>query len=179
MITHDFSVKAADGSVQDLRDYAGRVLLIVNVASKCGLTPQYEGLESLYQDDKVRGLEILGFPCNQFGGQEPGTDAEIQDFCSISYDVTFPVFGKIDVNGPNADPLYAYLRSRAPGDFGPGDGPLYEHVSKTRPETIGTDEIKWNFTKFLVGREGDVIRRYEPTVVPDQLRDDVNAALAI
>src|SRR5437879_9325497 len=114
MNTHDFTVRAADGSTQDLRDYAGQVLLIVNVASKCGLTPQYEGLESLYRDAKDRGLQILAFPCNQFGGQEPGTDAEIQQFCSTSYDVTFPVLGKIDVNGPDADPLYTYLRAQAP-----------------------------------------------------------------
>jgi glutathione peroxidase len=104
MNTHDFSVRAADDSTQDLRDYAGRVLLIVNVASKCGLTPQYQGLETLHRDAKDGGLQILGFPCKQFGGQEPGTDADIQQFCSTSYDVTFPVFGKIDVNGPDADP---------------------------------------------------------------------------
>jgi len=120
MNTHDFSVRAADDSTQDLRDYAGRVLLIVNVASKCGLTPQYQGLETLHRDAKDRGLQILGFPCNQFGGQEPGTDADIQQFCSTSYDVTFPVFGKIDVNGPDADPLYTYIRAQVPGNFGPG-----------------------------------------------------------
>jgi len=112
---HDFSVKTADGGTKDLRDYAGKVLLIVNVASKCGLTPQYEGLEDLYRDISGDGLEILGFPCNQFGGQEPGTDAEIQDFCATSYSVTFPVFGKVEVNGPGADPLYQYLREEAPG----------------------------------------------------------------
>ena len=141
MSVHDFSVRTSDGGTQNLRDYAGQVLLIVNVASKCGLTPQYEGLEALYRDTGDTGLRILGFPCNQFGGQEPGTDAEIQEFCSTSYSVTFPVFGKIDVNGPGADPLYAYLRKEAPGDFGPGLGFLYEHVQRTRPEAIGTDEI--------------------------------------
>jgi glutathione peroxidase len=178
MNTHDFSVTTSDGSTQDLRNYAGQVLLIVNVASKCGLTPQYEGLEALYRDGKARGLQILGFPCNQFGGQEPGSDADIQDFCSTNYSVTFPVFSKIDVNGADADPLYAYLRAEAPGDFGPDNGLLYEHVSTTRPEAIGTDEIKWNFTKFLIQRDGTVIRRYEPNVTPEEIRADLDAALA-
>ena len=116
---HDFAATAADGSLVSLADYDGKVMLVVNVASRCGLTPQYEGLESLYRDDKARGLEILGFPCNQFKEQEPGSDEEIQEFCKTTYDVTFPVFAKIDVNGPNADPLYLHLRSEAPGDFGP------------------------------------------------------------
>jgi glutathione peroxidase len=174
---HDFSVKTADGGTKDLRDYAGQVLLIVNVASKCGLTPQYEGLEALYRDTQGGGVQILGFPCNQFGGQEPGTDAEIQDFCAASYSVTFPVFGKIEVNGPDADPLYAYLRGEAPGDLGPGS-PLYEHIRNSRPEALGTDEIKWNFTKFLVGRDGTVIRRYEPTVTPGEIRPDLDPLLA-
>jgi glutathione peroxidase len=123
--TYDFTATRPDGSEVPLRDYAGKMLLIVNVASKCGLTPQYEGLESLYRDDNGRGLEILGFPCNQFKEQEPGTDAEIQDFCKTTYDVTFPVFGKIEVNGSGADPLYQYLRAQAPGDFGPGYGDFY------------------------------------------------------
>jgi glutathione peroxidase len=177
MKVHDFSVRTADGGSKDLRDYAGQVLLIVNVASKCGLTPQYEGLESLYRDSAGRGLQVLGFPCNQFGGQEPGTDDEIQDFCSTSYSVTFPVFAKIDVNGADADPLYAYLRSEDPGAFGPESGRLYEHVRNTRPEAIGTDEIKWNFTKFLVDPDGGVIRRYEPTVTPEEIRPDLDALL--
>jgi glutathione peroxidase len=177
MNTHDFTVRAADGGRQDLRDYAGRVLLIVNVASQCGFTPQYAGLESLYRSAQHRGLQVLGFPCDQFGGQEPGTDAEIQEFCSTTYQVTFPVFGKIEVNGPAADPLYVYLRARAPGNLGPADGLLYQHLSATRPEAIGTDEIKWNFTKFLVGRDGQVIRRYEPTVTPEQIRPELEALL--
>ena len=178
MTVHDFTVTAADGTARSLGDYAGKVLLIVNVASKCGLTPQYEGLQSLYSDLRDRGLEILGFPCNQFGGQEPGTDAEIQEFCSTKYNVTFPVFSKIEVNGPNAAPLYTYLRAEAPGDFGPQYGFLYEHIAKTRPEAIGTDEIKWNFTKFLVGKDGKVIRRYEPPVTPDEIRKDLEELLA-
>jgi glutathione peroxidase len=174
---HDFSVRTAAGGSKNLRDYAGQVLLIVNVASKCGLTPQYEALEALYQDARDAGLQILGFPCNQFGDQEPGTDAEIQEFCSTSYSATFPVFGKIEVNGPGADPLYAYLRKEAPGDFGPGNGFLYEHVRRTRPESLGTDEIKWNFTKFLADRDGAVLRRYEPTITPGQIRPDLGPLL--
>jgi glutathione peroxidase len=170
---HEFSATTADGAAQSLDAYAGRVVLIVNVASKCGLTPQYEGLEALYRDTRDRGLEILGFPCNQFGGQEPGSDAEIQDFCATNFDVTFPVFGKVEVNGPGADPLFAYLRAKAPGDFGPSSGPLYEHIKASRPEALGTDEIKWNFTKFLVGRDGKVIRRFEPTEAPEQLRSEI------
>lgn len=177
MNVHDFEAAAADGATRRLGDFSGRFLLIVNVASKCGLTPQYEGLQSLYRDFQDRGLEILGFPCNQFGGQEPGTDAEIQEFCSTNFDVTFPVFAKVDVNGPDAAPLFAHLRAEAPGDFGPGHGFLYEHVKNTRPEAIGTDEVKWNFTKFLVDRDGEVLRRYEPTVTPEQIRADLDGLL--
>ncbi|MET9214727.1 MULTISPECIES: glutathione peroxidase [unclassified Nocardia] len=177
MTIHKFSVATADGEQRSLDDYNGRVVLIVNVASKCGFTPQYEGLEALYKDSRERGLEILGFPCNQFGGQEPGADAEIQEFCSTSYGVTFPVFGKVDVNGPEADPLFTYLRAEAPGDFGPSAGPLYTHIEATRPEALGTDEVKWNFTKFLVGRDGAVIRRYESTVTPEQIKSDIAGLL--
>ncbi|WP_106402270.1 glutathione peroxidase [Actinocorallia populi] len=177
MTVHDFQVTAADNTVRDLGDFSGKVLLIVNVASKCGLTPQYEGLQALYRDFQGRGLEVLGFPCNQFGGQEPGTDAEIQDFCSTNFDVSFPVFAKLDVNGPDAAPLFAHLRAEAPGDFGPDHGFLYEHVKNTRPEAIGTDEVKWNFTKFLVDGAGKVIRRYEPTTAPEEIRADLDALL--
>jgi len=177
MSVYDFSVKAADGGTQSLSEYAGRVLLIVNVASKCGFTPQYEGLEALHRGAKDRGLRILGFPCNQFGDQEPGTDADIQLFCSTTYNVSFPVLGKIDVNGPDADPLYAYLRAEAPGDFGPANGRLYDHLKKTHPESIGTDDVKWNFTKFLVGQDGAVIRRYESTTTPAEIGADLDALL--
>jgi glutathione peroxidase len=170
---HDFTATAADGSRVPLSDYAGKVLLIVNVASKCGLTPQYEGLEALYREAGSRGLEVLGFPCNQFKEQEPGTDEEIQDFCRTTYDVTFPVFSKIEVNGPDADPLYRYLRAQAPGDFGPQYGGFYEAISKIRPEADGTDEVKWNFTKFLIGRKGEVIKRYEPPVPPSDIKADL------
>jgi glutathione peroxidase len=170
--THDFTAKTAAGEEVSLGDYAGKVLLIVNVASKCGLTPQYEGLEALYREAADRGLEVLGFPCNQFKEQEPGTDAEIQDFCKTTYDVTFPVFSKIDVNGPAADPLYQYLRTEAPGDFGPQYGPFYEAISKIKPDA-GADDVKWNFTKFLIGRDGAVIKRYEPPVSPDDIKGDL------
>ncbi|UYP17240.1 glutathione peroxidase [Rhodococcus sp. Z13] len=169
MSVHNFTVRTADGGTASLADFAGKHLLIVNVASKCGLTPQYEALEALYRETKDRGLEILAFPCNQFGGQEPGTDAEIQEFCRVNYDVSFPVFAKLDVNGDDADPLYRHLRAEAPGDFGPQHGFLFEHVSKTRPEAIGTDEVKWNFTKFLVDPQGTVVRRFEPTVTPEEI----------
>jgi glutathione peroxidase len=171
--TYDFSATAVDGSEVPLRDYSGKLLLIVNVASKCGLTPQYEGLEALYRDDQGRGLEVLGFPCNQFMGQEPGSDEEIQDFCKTSYDVTFPVFRKIDVNGTDADPLYQHLRSAAPGDFGPSYGDFYKAISQIRPDADGTDEVKWNFTKFLIGRDGNVIKRYEPPVAPEDIKADL------
>jgi glutathione peroxidase len=171
--TYEFTVTGADGSKVPLRDYEGKVLLVVNVASKCGLTPQYEGLEALYREDAARGLEILGFPCNQFKGQEPGTDEEIQEFCKTTYDVTFPVFSKIEVNGPEAEPLYQYLRAQAPGDFGPQYGGFYDAISKIRPEAVGTDEVKWNFTKFLIGRDGTVIKRYEPSVLPADIQADL------
>jgi glutathione peroxidase len=178
MNTHDFTVTAADGSEQSLKEYDGQLLLLVNVASKCGFTPQYEGLEALYREAKRRGLQILGFPCNQFGGQEPGTAEEIADFCSTTYDVTFPVLAKVDVNGPDAAPLYEYLRAEAPGEFTAETVPgLYEHIANSRPEAIGTDEVKWNFTKFLVDRDGAVVRRYEPTATPEQIKADIEPLL--
>ncbi|HSA52996.1 MAG TPA: glutathione peroxidase [Yinghuangia sp.] len=178
MGVHDYEITAADGTKGSLRDYDGKVLLIVNVASKCGLTPQYEGLEALHRATKDRGVQVLGFPCNQFAGQEPGTNEEIQDFCSTTYGVTFPVLAKVDVNGSDADPLFVHLRSKAPGNFGPDNGFLFEHVKKTRPEAIGTDEVKWNFTKFLVGRDGAVLRRYEPTVTPEEIQADLDELLS-
>jgi glutathione peroxidase len=171
--THDFTATTVDGSQVPLSQYEGKMMLIVNVASKCGLTPQYEGLESLYRKDQGRGLEILGFPSNQFMEQEPGTDQEIQEFCQANYDVTFPVFSKIEVNGPGADPLYQYLRSAAPGDFGPAYGDFYQAISRLRPGSDGSDDIKWNFTKFLIGRDGTVIKRYEPPVPPEDIAADL------
>jgi glutathione peroxidase len=138
--------------------HEGKVLLIVNVASKCGFTPQYAGLEALHRKYQDRGFEVLGFPCNQFGGQEPGSDAEIGSFCSLTYDVTFPVYSKIDVNGPKADPLYEYLKKSAPG-------------------LMGLTSIKWNFTKFLIDRSGNVVRRYAPTTKPEDIERDIESLL--
>ncbi len=157
MIT-DFTVKAADGSPVSLEAYRGKVLLIVNTASKCGFTPQYEGLEALHRDYAARGFEVLGFPCNQFGAQEPGDAAEIANFCTLTYDVTFPVFAKVDVNGTDADPLFERLKADAPG-------------------LLGSKGIKWNFTKFLVNREGVVVDRYAPTTKPEDIRKDIERLL--
>jgi glutathione peroxidase len=154
----DFAATDIDGQPRPLADYAGKVLLIVNVASKCGFTPQYEGLESLWRAYRDRGLVVLGFPCDQFGHQEPGDEAEIKNFCSLNYDVDFPLFAKIDVNGGDAHPLYKWLKSEK-GGF------------------LGIDAIKWNFTKFLVGRDGRVIKRYAPTDTPESLEKDIEAAL--
>jgi glutathione peroxidase len=154
----DFEVRTANGGTASLSDYRGKVLLIVNTASKCGFTPQYEGLEALHRDYADRGFEVLGFPCNQFGAQEPGDAAEIANFCSLTYDVTFPVFAKIDVNGPEADPLFERLKSEAPG-------------------LLGSKAIKWNFTKFLVDREGEVVDRYAPTTKPEDIRKDIEKLL--
>jgi glutathione peroxidase len=161
----DFPIRFPSGVTRRLSEWAGAPVLLVNVASKCGFTPQYAGLEKLYRS----GLAVVGFPCNQFGGQEPGTDAEIASFCSATYDVTFPITTKIDVNGPAADPLWVWLRAQAPGDLGP-DNPLYEHLS---PDVRGTDQVKWNFTKFLVDGDGKVVRRYEPTDTPESIAADL------
>ncbi len=155
---YDFSVRAADGSEAPLRAYEGKVILIVNTASKCGFTPQYEGLEALHREFGSEGLAILGFPCNQFGAQEPGDAKEIANFCSLTYDVTFPVMAKIDVNGTKADPLFSYLKSQKGGLLG--------------------NSIKWNFTKFLIGRSGKVLGRYAPTVTPAALKADISRALS-
>ncbi|MEI6439670.1 MAG: glutathione peroxidase [Alphaproteobacteria bacterium] len=155
---YDFSVRTADGSVAPLRAYEGQVVLIVNTASKCGFTPQYDGLETLYREFRGEGLAVLGFPCNQFGAQEPGDAIEIANFCSLTYDVTFPILAKIDVNGAKADPLFSYLKSQKGGLLG--------------------NSIKWNFTKFLIGRSGNVIGRYAPTVTPGALKSDISRALA-
>ena len=155
---YDFSAQSLDGKEAKLSDYQGKVLLIVNTASKCGLTPQYEGLEALYKAHATEGLEVLGFPCNQFAGQEPGDASEIASFCSLTYDVSFPMFAKVDVNGPKAHPLYAYLR-------------------KTKRGVLGSTGIKWNFTKFLVDRKGTVVKRYAPTVKPEAIEADIKRLL--
>ena len=155
---YDFSAKTIDGDEQKLDAYQGKTLLIVNVASKCGFTPQYEGLEAMYEKFRDKGLVVLGFPCDQFGHQEPGDEEEIKSFCSLNYDVKFPLFAKIDVNGANAHPLYRYLKSEAKG-------------------LLGSEGIKWNFTKFLVGKDGKVMRRYAPTDTPQGIEKEVAAAL--
>jgi len=173
---HNFSVAAADGTTVDLAQYAGRVVLIVNTASKCGLTAQYEGLEQLYRELHPEGLEILAFPCNQFLAQEPGTDAQIQDFCRTSFGVTFPVLRKIAVNGDDADPLYKHLRAEQPGDFGPQYGEFYTAISSLISEA-GADDVKWNFTKFLVDQNGRVVTRYEPPVSAADIAPDIRALL--
>ena len=155
----DFTVRAADGSDLSLAAHAGKVVLVVNTASKCGFTPQYAGLEDLWRRYSDQGLVVLGFPCNQFANQEPGDAEEIASFCSLTYDVTFPVLARIDVNGPGADPLFQWLSDQKRG-------------------LLGTRGIKWNFTKFLVGRDGRVLKRYAPTVPPEALEADIRAALA-
>jgi glutathione peroxidase len=155
---YDFSVKDIHGKEQKLDRYKDKVMLIVNVASKCGFTPQYKGLEALYEKLNSRGLEILGFPCNQFGAQEPGTEKEIESFCELNYGVTFPLFAKIDVNGSGAAPLYQYLKKEQPG-------------------VLGSEAIKWNFTKFLVDRSGKVIERYGSNVEPKAIAADIEKLL--
>jgi glutathione peroxidase len=154
---YEFSATTITGEERKLADYRDKVLLIVNVASKCGFTPQYTGLEKLYRDHKAAGLVVLGFPCDQFGHQEPGSEADIAEFCSLTYDVSFPMFAKIEVNGSGAHPLYQWLKSEQGGLLG--------------------SAIKWNFTKFLVGREGTVIDRFAPKDTPEKLEPKVVAAL--
>ena len=155
---YDFEVNRLNGDPVKLSEYQGKALLIVNTASQCGFTPQYSGLEKLYDKFKPRGLEILGFPCNQFGKQEPGSSEEIAEFCSVNYGVTFPMFEKIDVNGKDTHPLYRYLKREARG-------------------VLGSEPIKWNFTKFLIGREGEVVERYGSTTKPEQIEADIEAVL--
>ena len=151
-------VTAANGSQTDLSEQKGKVLLVVNVASKCGFTPQYEGLEALQRKYGERGFTVVGFPCNQFGAQEPGNAEEIANFCKLTYDVTFPLMGKIDVNGNNAAPIYQHLKSEAPG-------------------LLGSEAIKWNFTKFLVDRSGKVVKRYSPQTKPADIERDIEELL--
>jgi len=145
------------GKPKSLEDYRGQVLLIVNTASKCGFTPQFAGLETLYERYKESGFTVLGFPCNQFGGQDPGSNDEITEFCQLNYGVSFPMFGKIEVNGGGAEPLFEHLKSAAPGTLG--------------------NRIKWNFTKFLVNRDGEVVKRYAPTTKPEAIQADIEALL--
>jgi glutathione peroxidase len=156
---YGFNCETPGGEKKSLADYKGKVLLVVNTASKCGFTPQFEGLEQLHQDYKDKGLAILGFPCNQFGKQDPGSNDEIMEFCQLNYGVSFPMFGKIDVNGANADPLFKYLKKEAPG-------------------ALGTQGIKWNFTKFLIDAQGNVVKRYAPKDTPKAIARDIEKLLA-
>ena len=154
---YQFQAELLDGQEQSLSAYAGKVLLIVNTASKCGFTPQFSGLEKLYQQYQQQGLEILGFPCNQFGGQDPGSNSEIGAFCKKNYGVTFPMFAKVNVKGPEAHPVFRYLTNNSKGVLGNG--------------------IKWNFTKFLIGRDGRIIQRFTPTTKPESLQEEIEKAL--
>lgn len=154
----DFSATAIDGKPVDLSAYRGKVLLIVNTASKCGFTPQYKGLQKLFDQYRERGLEVLGFPCDQFGHQEPGNETEISSFCEMNFGVNFPLFVKIDVNGKDAHPLFVHLKTEAPG-------------------LLGSEAVKWNFTKFLVDRDGKVVSRYAPVTSPDAIAQDIEALL--
>lgn len=154
----DFTAQDIAGKDVDLSQYQGKVLLIVNTASKCGFTPQYKGLQALFEKYRERGLEVLGFPCNQFGHQEPGDEAAISEFCELNFGVDFPLFGKIDVNGDSAHPLYRHLKDEAPG-------------------LLGSKAVKWNFTKFLVNRDGQVVKRYAPTDKPESLAKDIEKLL--
>ena len=179
---YDITVKDIDGSDVSLANYKGKVLLIVNVASKCGLTPQYEGLEALYQKYKNQGLEILAFPCNQFLGQEPGTNEEIQSFCSMTYNVTFPLFDKIDVNGEAESPLYTYLKEQAPFKGYPEGTEEFASMLDEIHQKTGTgfdhgDAIRWNFGKFLVSKDGKTILRVEPMVTPDMMEEAIEEML--
>jgi len=155
---YEFTARTVEGKDQSLAHYKGKVLLVVNVASECGFTPQYEGLEALHRKFKDRGFAVLGFPCNQFGAQEPGSEAQIKSFCETRFGVTFPLFAKIDVNGSAAHPLYDFLKSSEPG-------------------LLGTEAIKWNFTKFLVGKDGKTLKRYAPQTTPEAMVADIEAAL--
>lgn len=155
---YDFKVQTIQGEDTTLSTYKNKVLLIVNVASKCGFTRQYDGLEALYRKYKDQGLVVLGFPCNQFGSQEPGTEKEIQNFCRVNFGVTFPMFSKINVNGEDTHPLYQYLKSQQPG-------------------LLGTESIKWNFTKFLVDKEGNVVKRFGSSTKPVELEEEIEALL--
>ena len=154
----DFSATTINGKPKKISDFKGQVLLVVNTASQCGFTPQYKGLEALYKKYKGKGFAVLGFPSNEFGAQEPGPESEIAEFCEMNYGVTFPLFAKIEVNGENAHPLYQHLKSAAPG-------------------VLGSESIKWNFTKFLVGKDGAVIKRYAPKTEPADLAVDIEQAL--
>jgi len=160
MNLYEITVTTIAGQTQTMESYRGQILLIVNVASKCGFTGQYAGLEALYRRYRDKGFSVLGFPCDQFAHQEPGSEEEIQSFCSLTYDVTFPLFAKIEVNGSGAHPFYTYLK-------------------KARPGLLGSEAIKWNFTKFLVNREGQVLKRYAPSDTPEKIEDDLRGLIEL
>lgn len=177
MTVYDFTVKDNQGEMISLSEYKGKVILILNTATKCGLTPQYEALEALYEKYKDRGLVILDFPCNQFLEQAPGTDEEISEFCTLNYGTTFPRFSKIDVNGKNADPLFVWLKEQAPIDKGDEDSRAFEKKVKLLKPFAKSGDIKWNFGKFLIDREGNVADRYSPAYKPEQLEADIEKLL--
>ena len=179
---YDFKALSNKGKEVNFADYQGKVLLIVNTASKCGFTPQYDGLEALYQKYKDQGLVIIGFPCDQFGHQEPGTDEQIEEFCRINHGVTFPLMSKIEVNGEGAHPIYQWLKSQAGfAGFDPAH-PLTkildEMFTKADPDYASKPDIKWNFTKFLISKEGKVVSRFEPTTEPQGMEESIEKALA-
>lgn len=181
MNIYDFRARTITGQEIALSNYRGKVLIIVNTASKCGFTPQYEELQSLYNTYADRGLEILGFPSNQFAGQEPGSNEEVQQFCRINYGVNFPMFEKTEVRGDNAHPLFNYLTQQAPfTGFNlnhPIGGKLQSILQEKFPEMLAGDSIKWNFTKFLINRQGEVVGRYEPTTSPLAMKEDIEKLL--
>ena len=177
---YDFSAQSNKGETVQFSDYKGKVLLIVNTASKCGFTPQYDGLEALYQQYKDAGLVVIGFPCDQFGHQEPGTNEEIAEFCRLNHGVTFPLMEKIEVNGENAHPLYQWLYSEKPfAGFGEGDTAKFmdQMLSRKDPDYASNPDIKWNFTKFLIDKKGRVVARFEPMVTPEELAASIEKEL--
>ena len=174
MSVYSYHANLSNGAEISLEEFKGKVLLIVNTASKCGLTPQYEGIEKLYETYKDQGFTVLGFPCNQFGGQEPGTDEEISSFCSVNYNVTFPLFKKIEVNGENTHPLFQYLREQAPVDSNSA-----ENSSQNSDSVELVDSsIKWNFTKFLIDQDGNVVKRFSPVTKPEAIVEDIEKVLS-
>ena len=177
---YDFSAESNAGEEVNFADYKGKVLLIVNTASKCGFTPQYDGLEALYEKYKDNGLVVIGFPCDQFGHQEPGTNEEIEEFCRLNHGVTFPLMAKSDVNGENANEIFKWLYSEKPfAGFGDSDTGKFMDgmLSRNDPEYASNPDVKWNFTKFLVDRKGHVVARFEPVVTPEQLESEIEALL--